>query len=220
MSYSKPKYVPLIRKKDTNPFLDAALDFLFAIVEKEIQRKEPAYLTPTIHEFYFFSNQVSQLFQAKKKQKSRKSNRISPQLQTFFRHCLGSKLTLGLNESKQQKFTICLCTVCLAILAYSEYLTCMGVCSPSELSGHIQSAIYWYFSHYFMGSKHNQREKVLQTIWREVFQKRNQILKDFLHVKPSFQNVETCLDGMQNYFLSDSFQSIVQEIYKSVVSPV
>ncbi len=215
MSYSKPKCIPLLRKRDCSPFLDAALEFLFAIVEGEIQKKNPSFISPSVTEFYFFSNQTSQAFQTRKKQKSRKSNRLSPSLQTVFRHSLGPIFTSNITRSKQKGFLTCTCTVILAILAYSEFLTCMGVC---EVNGHIQSAVHWYFCHYFLGSKHQEREKVLQSIWREVFQKRNQILKEFLHVKPSLLNVQPCLEGMQAYFSSEVFQKLFQEMYKTVIS--
>jgi hypothetical protein len=215
MSYSKPKCIPLLRKRDCSPFLDAALEFLFAIVEGEIQKNNPAFIPPSVSEFYFFSNQISQAFQIRKKQKSRKSNRFPLALQTVFCHSLGPIFTSHVNRSKQKGFLTCTSTVILAILAYSEFLTRMGAC---EVNGHIQSALYWYFSHYFLVSKHQEREKVLQSIWREIFHKRNQILKEFLHVNPSLLNVQPCLEGMQAYFSSESFQKLFQEMYKSVIS--
>ncbi len=215
MSYSKQKCIPLLCKRDCNPFLDTALEFLFAIVEGEVQKKEPAYISPSVHEFYTFSGRVSQSFQTKKKQKSRKSNRLSPALHTFFHRSLGTKLVSGLNRSKQG-FHACFSTILLAIMGYSEFLNCMDICTPGELNGRMQNAISWYFSHYFLISKHHYREKTVQLIYTEVIKKRYTILKEFLHVKPSFQNVQPCLEGMQNYFLSESFQTIVQELYKNL----
>lgn len=208
---SQSKCHPLLRKRDRNPFLDAAVEFLFTIVECEVLKKQPAFIKPSVPEFYTFCSRSSHAIQTTKKRHSKKSNPISLAIQTTFRFALGSHLTNNINHSKRQIFQTCLCTVLLAILGYSEFLNCMDLCDSLILEGYMQNAVRWYFSHYFLTG---QSEKAVQIVWQEVIQKRQQIFLEYIHCKPSLKDAEHCLEGMQGYFLSEEFQTLCSRLIR------
>lgn len=189
-----------LRKKDASPFLDAALEFLFAIVEQEIHKKDPNYIGPSIHEFYTLSLRFSSLRQSSTRS-TRRRNRISPStaLLKLLRFALGPKLAYF--RSQRQVFLTCLKTVLLALLTYSEFLRCTN--HNVQIADSIYSALAWYFSHYFFPVR---RDTFLGILKHNVFEKREKIRQLYIPCKPSLQKVPQCLDGMQVYFQSHEFQ--------------
>lgn len=206
MNLQSTKSPILLRKRDASPFLDAALEFLFAIVEREIQKKEPAFLAPSIHEFYTLSLRAGNRKTRTRRTSNRNRNRnrkttlptCSPALLKLLRYALGPKLVQI--RTTHQVFLTCLYTILLAVLAYCEFLRCMDV----EFKGidETHGALAWYFSHYFLPKK---RETFLAILKHQVIEKRSVILQTF-PCKPSLASVTPCLVAIQTYFLQDDFQ--------------
>jgi hypothetical protein len=213
MSLQSSKSTILLRKRDASPFLDAALEFLFAIVEREIQKKEPAFLAPSIHEFYTLSLRVGNRKTRTRRGSNRNRNPMSPTcspaLMKLLRYALGSKLAQI--RTKSQVFLTCLYTVLLALLAYGEFLRCMDV--EFKGIGETYGALAWYFSHYFLPKK---RETFLAILKHQVIEKRSAILQTF-PCKPSLASVTPCLIAMQSYFLQDDFQmGVLPALYQAM----
>jgi hypothetical protein len=200
MSKTLSKPQGLRRKRDASPFLDAALEFLFAIAEQDLQKKEPAYLAPSIHEFYTLS-----LRSTHRKTRSNRSNRSNPTLPTvslplsqLLRHVLGPHAAF---RTRNQIFRTCFFTVVTALLGYSEYILCMEPTFPTADLMH--SALAWYFSHYFLPV---HRDVFLAMVRHQIFEKRSAILSAYFPCKPSLVRVPECLQSMQAYFASSEIQ--------------
>lgn len=196
MSLQKSKSDLRIRRRDTSPFLDAALEFLFAIVEHEVRKKEPTYLVPNIHEFYSLSLHI----QLRKTRSNRTKPTISPSLLKLLQFVLNTKLAY-IKTSKGQ-FTTCLQVVVVALFAYSEFLQCMDAEVKTIDSIHI--AMSWYFSHYFLPIR---REAFLAILKHQIFEKRTSLLHTFIPCTPCLSRVVPCIRGMQHYFQSSEFQN-------------
>lgn len=198
MSKTLSKHKGDRRKKDASPFLDAALEFLFAIVERDLQKKDPAYLAPSIHEFYTVS-----LHSTHKTHRNHRSNRTPiPTLSLPLSHLL--KYTLGPHatfRTRNQLFRTCFFTVITALLGYSAFLECMEPTFPTADLCH--SALAWYYSHYFLPV---HRDVFLAMVCHQIFEKRTAILDAYFPFKPSLACVPACLRNMQDYFASPQIQ--------------
>jgi hypothetical protein len=199
MSLQSSKSPVLLRKRDASPFLDAALEFLFAIVERELQKKEPAYLAPSIHEFYTLSMR-SNFRKTRRNRTNRSKPTISPALHKLLRYMLGSKLTQL--RSQRSLFQTCLITVLLALFAYSEFLHSMD--PDIKTADAIHGALAWYFSHYFRPVR---REAFLAILKHHVFEKRSVLLQTYFSHPPSFSRVGPAFQAMQSFFLDAPFQT-------------
>jgi hypothetical protein len=196
MSIHISKTTILLRKKDTSPFLDSALEFLFIIVEHELQKKESSYITPSIHEFYTLSLRGN----IRKTRRNRIKSIVSPALSKLLRYILGYELTQF--RSKRSLFQTCLLTVILALFAYSEFLHSLIPDIKTEDS--IQGALVWYFSHYFCPAR---REPFLTILKHHVFEKRSILLQTYFSNPPSFSCVASSFQAMQGFFMDTFFQT-------------
>ena len=197
-THSKPQ--GLRRKRDASPFLDAALEFLFAIVEQDLQKKEPAYMAPSIHEFYTLSLRSTH----RKTRSNRRHNRkptlptLSLPLSQLLRHVLGPHAAF---RTRNQIFRTCFFTLVTALLGYSEYIHCMDPEFPT--SDLIHSALAWYYSHYFLPAR---RDVFLAMVRHQIFEKRATILSAHFPFKPSLARVSECLQSLRAYFASSEIQ--------------
>lgn len=192
MSKTISKHTGPKRKRDASPFLDAALEFLFAIVERDLQRKEPAYFAPSIHEFYTVSLHSTCKTHGNGSNRSTPIPTLSLPLSRLLKHTLGPHAVF---RTRNQLFRTCFFTVVTALLGYSTFLESMDPTFPTTDLCH--SAIAWYYSHYFLPA---HRDVFLAMMCHQIIEKRAAILDAYFPFKPSLAYVPACLRCIQAYF--------------------
>ncbi len=182
-----------IKKIDRCPFLDAALQFLFAIAETHsctpLGAKEPAFIAPHIQEFYTFSKNAIQ----KSKKGTVRRNRTSITLLKTFR-------ILGFSQH-QPKFQTCINVVLEALFAYRLFLCSVSVEIKEEATESAIQAFRWYIRRYFPDQ--------LERVWiaeRHFLKRMDSLQSAYIPFEFSEDNVGQYLAGTQRYFSSAEFK--------------